>query len=464
MNKYQHTLNHSISFSGAGLHTGEKVDMTLVAAETGHGIKFQRIDLPQKPVIPADIDYISSTKRSTSLKIDDAYIYTVEHILAALVGAQVDNVLIQMHGPEVPIMDGSAKQFIQDIEEIGLKKQKDLRNFLDIPTHFSYENESEDVEISAHPLDDYRVTVMVDYEKDGGGTQYMNLNNIEHFSKEIAPCRTFCFLHEIEMLRKDALIKGGELSNALVIVGKEVSQTQKELLAKEFNTPIVTENPKNRILGDIKLRFSNELARHKLLDLMGDLALLGGPLRGKIIAKKPGHANNILFAKRLRKHIQEHSLDHMPIYNPLLPPAFDLKKIQEVLPHRHPFLFVDQIFHIDKTSVAGAKNLTSNESFFQGHFPDNPIMPGVIQIEVMGQIAGVLLHTIVSNPDNYWVYFISINNFRFRKMVTPGSVFVGYCKLLQPIRRGIALLSAKGYVNNCVVCEGDLKAAMVRKK
>ncbi len=462
MNTKQHTIKEPVTVSGVGLHTGVETNMTFQPAKPNHGIKFQRIDLEGEPIVDADVDYVVDLSRGTTIEHNGARINTVEHTLAALVGMEIDNVLIQLDGPEPPIMDGSSKMFIDAIETVGTEEQNALRNFFEVPEGIFYRDKSRDVEIAALPLDDYRLTVMVDYNSPVLGSQHAYLNDINQFSKEIASCRTFCFLHELEMLHKNNLIKGGDLNNAIVVVDRIVEDHELDNLAKLFNKEKV-EVKKEGILNNVELRYKNEPARHKLLDMVGDLALVGRPLKAQILAARPGHAANVGFAKKLKKMMLEQK-SNVPKYNPKLPPVLDINQISNILPHRYPFLLIDKIFHLDEETVAGVKNVTMNEPFFQGHFPGNPVMPGVLQVEAMAQIGGILVLNTVPDPENYWTYFLSIESFRFRKMVLPGDTLVIKCDLLAPIKRGIAKMKGQAFVGGNVVCEGVMTASIVRKE
>lgn len=462
MNNKQHTIKKPVTVSGVGLHTGVQTNMTFLPAKPNHGIKFQRIDLEGQPIVDADVDNVVDLSRGTTIEQNGARIATVEHTMAALVGMEIDNVLIQLDGPEPPIMDGSAKMFIEALQSVGTEEQNALRNFFEVRESIFYRDGSRDVEIAALPLDDYRVTVMIDYNSPVLGSQHASLTDIKQFNKEIASCRTFCFLHELEMLYKNNLIKGGDLNNAIVVVDRVVEDHELDYLADLFRKPKV-EVKKEGILNNVELRYKNEPARHKLLDLMGDLALAGRPIKAQILAARPGHAANVAFAKKLKKAMKEAAISNIPHYDPKLPPVLDVNQIKKYLPHRFPFLLVDKIFHLNDVTVAGVKNVTGTEPFFQGHFPDNPVMPGVLIVEAMAQTGGVLVLNTVPDPENYITLFLLIENCKFRRMVLPGDTIVMKCELLNPIKRGIAKMQGYAFVGDSLVCEAIMTARIVRK-
>jgi UDP-3-O-[3-hydroxymyristoyl] N-acetylglucosamine deacetylase / 3-hydroxyacyl-[acyl-carrier-protein] dehydratase len=462
LNHKQHTIKKSVTLSGVGLHTGVQTTMTFLPAKANHGIKFQRIDLPGRPVIDADCDNVVDVSRGTTIEQSGAKISTIEHTLAALVGLELDNVLIEVDGPEAPIMDGSSMPFVQVLKEAGAEEQNALRDYYEVQDSLFYRDASRNVEIAALPLDDYRVTVMIDYNSPVLGSQHASITNIRQFEKEIASCRTFCFLHELEMLYKNNLIRGGDLNNAIVIVDRVVEDHELAHIAKMLNKPKV-EVKKEGILNNIELRYNNEPARHKLLDIIGDLALAGRPLKAQILAARPGHAANVAFAKKLKKAMAESDKKGIPRYNPSLPPVMDIKQIIKFLPHRYPFLLIDKIIYLDRESVAGIKNVSMNEPFFQGHFPGNPVMPGVLIIEAMAQIGGILVLNTVPDPENYLTLFLGIDEVRFRRIVQPGDTLVIQCDLLAPIKRGIAKMYGRAFVGNTLVCEGTMTASIVRK-
>ena len=462
MQTKQHTIKEAVSVSGIGLHTGEMAKMTFKPAKPNHGIKFQRIDLEGQPIVEADVDNVVDLSRGTTIEKNGARVHTVEHTLAALVGLEIDNVLIELEGPEPPIMDGSSIEFVKVLQKAGLEEQNLMRNFFEVPEGVFYRDPENNVEIAALPLNDYRLTVMVDYNSPTLGSQHASLNDITHFNKEFASSRTFCFFHELQMLRRSNLIKGGTLNNAIVVVDQVVEQEELDELADLFGVPKI-EVKEEGILNNVELRHYNEPARHKLLDLVGDLALAGRPLKAQILAARPGHASNVAFAKKLKRLMQKSSNSNVPQYDPKMPAVLDINQITEVLPHRYPFQLVDKIIYLDENSVTGVKNVTINEPFFQGHFPQNPVMPGVLQVEAMAQTGGILLLNTVDRPEDYWTYFVGIESCRFRKLVLPGDTIVMRCELLAPIRRGIAKMKGQAFVGDKLVCEATLSASLVKK-
>ncbi|WP_162342013.1 bifunctional UDP-3-O-[3-hydroxymyristoyl] N-acetylglucosamine deacetylase/3-hydroxyacyl-ACP dehydratase [Cyclobacterium salsum] len=458
----QHTIKKQVTISGVGLHTGIEANMTFLPANPNHGYKFQRMDLEGQPIIDADVDNVVDVSRGTTLEQSGARVFTVEHVLAALVGMEIDNVLIQLSGPEPPILDGSSIQFIDILEDAGLEEQNALRRFFEVPESIHYKDSAREVEMAALPLDDFRVTVMVDYNSPVLGSQHASITDISQFRQEIASCRTFCFLHELEMLYNNNLIKGGDLNNAIVVVDRVVEEAELSNLAKMFNKQKV-EVKKEGILNNVELRYKNEPARHKLLDVIGDLALVGRPLKAQILAARPGHAANVAFAKKIKRAMEKAGPMNIPYYDPKSPPVLDINQISNILPHRYPFQLVDKIIYLDSKVVAGVKNVTINEPFFMGHFPNNPVMPGVLQVEAMAQTGGILVLSTVEDPENYWTYFLSIENCKFRKMVLPGDTLIFKCELLNPIRRGIAKMKGEAFVGNALVCEAVMTASIVRK-
>ncbi|WP_353132141.1 bifunctional UDP-3-O-[3-hydroxymyristoyl] N-acetylglucosamine deacetylase/3-hydroxyacyl-ACP dehydratase [Pseudopedobacter sp.] len=465
MNPKQRTIKSEVSFSGVGLHTGANVTLTFKPAPENHGYKFQRIDLPGQPIIEADVDNVTDTARSTTISQNGASVSTTEHVLAALVGCEVDNVLIELNGIEVPILDGSAIEFVKGIESAGYKEQNAEREYYYIPHNISYSEEDRNVEMMAMPYqDDYRFTCMVDYNSPVLGSQHATITSIGDFKTEIASCRTFVFLHELEMLLKHNLIKGGDINNAIVIVDHELAPEELSDLAKAFNREEI-KVAKEGVLNNIQLRHQNEPARHKLLDMIGDLALIGVPLKGHIMAARPGHAANVAFAKKIKAMIKkDRKKKSVNVYDPATKPVLDIKQIMNILPHRQPFLFIDKIIELTKNYVVGVKNVTMNEEFFKGHFPGAPVFPGVIQIEAMAQTGGILVLSTVPDPENYLTYFLKIDKVRFRAQVNPGDTIVFRCDLMEPIRRGIAQMKGVGMVGETVVVEAEMMAQITKVK
>jgi len=462
----QRTIKKSIELRGVGLHTGEKVTLRILPAPVNHGYKFQRTDLDGQPIIDADVDLVVDTKRGTTLEQNGVRVHTTEHILAALYGMMIDNALIQVDGPEIPIMDGSSITFVKAIEKIGFEEQKAKREYFTLNEIITYEDTVKDVEMLAVPTHggEFRLTVMVDYHSPILGTQHASMYTIDEFKDEIASCRTFVFLKELESLAKAGLIKGGDLDNAIVLVEKERSKAELDeiarLLGKE-NEDIKVEGI--GVLNTVKLQYENEPARHKLLDIVGDFALIGCFIRGHILAARPGHAGNIEFAKILKDKIAEikGGVSQVDLTKT---PVYDIVQIEKILPHRHPFLFVDRIMEIGDDFIVGTKNVTFDESFFMGHFPGNPIMPGVIQLEAMAQVGGVLALHHVDDPKKYSTYFLKIDKVRFKQKVVPGDTLIFRLDLLAPIRRNIVYMSGKAFVNNKVVCEAEMMAQVIKDK
>jgi UDP-3-O-[3-hydroxymyristoyl] N-acetylglucosamine deacetylase/3-hydroxyacyl-[acyl-carrier-protein] dehydratase len=458
----QHTLSQSLSISGTGLHTGVLVDMTLHPANPGFGIQFQRVDLPNQPVIKADCDLVTDTSRGTTLQVGDAKVSTVEHILAALVGLGVDNALIELNGPEIPIMDGSSAPFIEAIEKVGVLEQDAAKAWYSIDENIFHYDEDKRVEMVALPALDYQITTLIDFNSPVLGTQHAALKTIKDFKSEIAPCRTFCFLHELETLLEHDLIKGGDINNAIVVVDKPVTNEEMGRLAKVFKREKI-EVKSEGYLNNLELRFPNEPARHKLLDVVGDLALIGYPIKARIIANRPGHSSNVEFAKKIKQYIKKNKhVKDVPVYDPSATPVYTLEQIEKTLPHRHPFLLVDKIIELTDTCIVGVKNVTFNEWFFPGHFPGNPVMPGVLQIEALAQTGGILCINAMPKG-TYDTYFLKINNCKFKQMVKPGDTMLLKLELMAPIRRGICEMRGTVYVNGKVATEAELVAQVVKR-
>ena len=459
----QQTLKSPVTLHGVGLHTGANVTMTMKPASAGYGIRFQRIDLPDKPIVKADVDFVVDTSRGTTIEYNGARVNTVEHTLAALVGLGIDNALIEMDGPEVPIMDGSSKQFMDAIESAGIQEQEAKRIVYAIDTNIHYYDPIKNVDMLAVPANDYQITALIDFNSPVLGTQHATLKHIDEFRTEIGPCRTFCFLHELEYLLDNNLIKGGDLNNAIVVVDKVVEQEELNRLAKIFNKQKI-EVKQEGILNNVQLHFTNEPARHKLLDVVGDLALVGHRIKAHIIASRPGHATNVEFAKKIKQYIKKNKhLSDIPHYDPTQQAIFDISQITKLLPHKFPFLFVDKIIELSDKHVVGVKNVTFNEHFFQGHFPGNPVMPGVLQIEALAQTGGIFALNNYSDPENYDTYFLKIDKVRFKQLVRPGDTLILKLELLSPIRRGICEMRGTVYIGNKLATEAELVAQIVRK-
>lgn len=459
----QKTIKNEISLTGVGLHTGKEVTMTFKPAPTNNGFTFVRIDLQGQPVIEADANYVVNTQRGTNLEKLGVKIQTPEHVLAALVGCDLDNVIIELNASELPIMDGSSKYFVEAIEKAGIEEQEAKRNVYVVKEVISFTDEETGSEILVMPSDDYQVTTMVDFGTKVLGTQNATLKSLSDFKDEIASSRTFSFLHELESLLEHGLIKGGDLNNAIVYVDKEISDATMENLKKAFGKDKISVKP-NGVLDNLTLNYPNEAARHKLLDVIGDLSLIGIRIQGKIIANKPGHYVNTQFAKKISKIIKIEQRNHVPVYDLHQEPLMDIHKIMAVLPHRPPFLLIDRIIEMSDSHVVGMKNVTMNENFFVGHFPEAPVMPGVLIVEAMAQTGGILVLSTVPDPENYLTYFMKIDNVKFKHKVLPGDTLIFKCELISPIRRGICHMQANAYANGKLVTEAELMAQIARKQ
>jgi len=463
MSQKQKTIKESVSLSGKGLHTGYEVQITFKPAPVNYGFKFQRVDLDGKPYITPIADNVVETSRGTTLEENGVQIHTIEHVLASLVGLDLDNILMEFTGPEAPILDGSSIKYVEALKKAGFVEQDADRNFYEIKERTVFRDEENNIELVAYPDDQFSVDVMVDYNSKVLGHQYASYHPSHDFEKEIAPSRTFVFFHELELLLKHNLIKGGDLQNAIVIMENEVSQNELDRMADLFNKPHV--KVKEGILNNVDLRYSNEPARHKLLDVLGDLSLVGQPIKGKIVASRPGHYANTQLAKIIKENIiKEQSRVAIPKYNPAKKPLYDINGIKGLLPHRYPFLLVDKITEMNEKSVIGIKNVTLNENFFMGHFPNEPIMPGVLQIEAMAQVGGILALSQVDDPENYQTLFLKIDKVRFKKKVIPGDTIIFRLELLSPIRRGLVNMFGQAFVGDDLVMEGELMAQVSKIK
>lgn len=465
MTEKQRTLKESIVFNGVGLHTGEPVTMEICPAADNHGYKFQRVDLENQPIIKADVDFVVATDRGTTLEQHGARVYTTEHVLAALYACQVDNALIKINGPEIPIMDGSAILFVNEIERIGYEDQTADREYFELNENIPWEDLEKGIEFLAIPDVNYRLTVMVDYNSPVLGTQHASMYQLGDFKNEIAKCRTFVFLRELEYLASNNLIKGGDLDNAIVLVDRpDVSQEELDRLAQLLGKDKLQVSIDGiGVLNSTKLQYENEPARHKLLDIVGDLALVGKPIKAHILAARPGHSGNVRFAKVLKEQIKKQQ-NQGRYFDLTKDPVYDVNDIERILPHRYPFLMVDKIIEIHENSILGVKNITMNEPQFTGHFPGNPVFPGVLQIEAMAQVGGIFALTKVEDPHLYSTYFMKIDNVRFKQKVMPGDTVVFELALTSPIRRGLVEMSGKAYVNGKVVSEASMLAQIIKDK
>jgi UDP-3-O-[3-hydroxymyristoyl] N-acetylglucosamine deacetylase/3-hydroxyacyl-[acyl-carrier-protein] dehydratase len=465
MTEQQHTLKQPVALMGVGLHTGEKVTIELCPAPANHGYKFQRVDLEDTPIINADVDLVVSTERGTTLESKGVRVYTTEHVLAALVGCGVDNALIKISGQEIPILDGSALPYVKAIDTVGTEAQDAERIYFELDENIPWEDTEKQIEFLAIPDKVYRLTVMVDYNSPVLGTQHASMYNLDEFKQEIAPCRTFVFLRELEYLAGNNLIKGGDLDNAIVLVDRlDVSQEELNRLAKllgKENLEISIEGI--GVLNSLKLQYENEPARHKLLDIVGDLALIGRPIKAHILAARPGHSGNVRFAKVLKDQIKKQQ-GKGKYFDLTKEPLYTIQDIERMLPHRYPFLLVDKVMELTETSIIGVKNVTMNEPMFTGHFPGNPVFPGVLQIEAMAQVGGIFALSGVEDAHLYSTYFMKIDKVKFKSKVVPGDTLVFELNLLSPIRRGLVEMGGTAYVNGKPVMEAEMLAQIIKDK
>jgi UDP-3-O-[3-hydroxymyristoyl] N-acetylglucosamine deacetylase/3-hydroxyacyl-[acyl-carrier-protein] dehydratase len=459
----QTTISKSTSLKGVGLHTGRNVTIKFLPAGANFGYAFKRIDLEGEPIIKAEASLVTSTQRGTCLEKNGVSIQTCEHVLAALVGLEIDNVIIELDSSEPPIMDGSSKFFIEALEKAGIKELDNFRDVYVVKDVISYTDEDTGSEITIIPSEEYQVTTMVDFGTKVLGTQNANLTKLSNFKNEISNSRTFSFLHELEMLLEEGLIKGGDLNNAIVYVDKPLSKETMEKLKIAFNKETISVKP-NGILDNLNLHYPNEAARHKLLDVVGDLALIGTRLKGKVIANKPGHYVNTQFAKKMSKIIKIERRNNMPAVDLNQAPVMDVNAIMDMLPHRPPFLMIDKVFELSPNHVIGSKNVTMNEDYFKGHFPGAPVMPGVLIVEAMAQTGGILVLNTVPDPENYLTFFMKIDKVKFKQKVVPGDTLIFSCSLITPIRRGICHMQGFTYANGKLCAEAELMAQITKVK
>ncbi len=462
MSVKQNTIGTPITFSGKGLHTGKQVTMTVSPAPENHGIVFRRIDIEGAPSVPALCEYVVDTSRGTTIAQGEARVSTIEHIMSALWTLGVDNALIDINAPETPIMDGSAREYAAEILRVGVVEQSADRKFYEVTEKQVYAIPEKGVMLAIYPSEDFSAAVHIDFNSKIIGNQYATFNPEDNYQEKIAPNRTFVFLHELEMLAAAGLVKGGDVDNAIVVVEKPVTEEQLQRLSTLFDKKDIKVT--GGYLNNLELRSTNEMARHKLLDLLGDFALLGMRIKGNVMATRPGHYANTEFMKQIHNSIRREGVKPRYKYDRKKAPLFDIVDIQRMLPHRFPFLLVDKIYHMDDTSIAGIKQVTINESFFQGHFPSEPIMPGVLIVESMAQVSGLYVLSKVEDPESYLTYFLRIDNVRFRQKVVPGDTLQIECVLAEPFRRNIANVECKVFVGDTLACEATIVAQIIKNK
>lgn len=458
----QCTLNDSFKVHGKGLHTGLMIDAEFCPAPEGHGYKIQRTDLDGEPVIDAVAENVIATQRGTVVAKGDIKISTIEHALAALYAAGIDNCLIKVNAPEIPILDGSAKEYCEKIAQVGIKEQAVEKDYYIVRQKIEVRDEATGASLVVLPDDDFSIDTMIDFDSPVLNNQYATLDNLAEFPKEIAASRTFVFVREVEPLVKNNLIKGGDLDNAIVIYDSPMEQNELDRLADLMGVPHKNVNEFGYI-NNIPLTCDNEPARHKLLDVLGDIALIGRPLKGKIIATRPGHSLNTVFSKKIRKEIKRQDVQ-APLYNPSAEPVMDVNRIRELLPHRYPFLLVDKVIEVGDSHIVGLKNVSGNEPFFQGHFPQEPVMPGVLQVEAMAQTGGLLVLSTVDDPEKYSTYFMKIDNVKFRNKVVPGDTLLFHVSFMTPLRRGCAVMKGYAFVGDKIVTECEFMAQVIKNK
>ena len=463
MSEKQRTLASAVTLTGKGLHSGLPVTLTFKPAPANHGYKFCRSDLPGMPLIEAIAENVTDTSRGTTLVQNGASVSTIEHVLAALHGTRVDNALIDLNGPEAPIMGGAASTFTEAINKAGFKDQREERNYFTVKQKITYSDEEHGVDLIVYPDDHLSINVLIDYNSKILGNQYAIMDSIDDFEKEICRSRTFVFFHELEPLFRMGLIRGGDLDNAVVILEKEVEQEEIDRISRLFNRPGINKHTAG-ILNNTELRYPNEPARHKLLDIMGDLALVGQPIKGKVVATRPGHYANTRLAKLIRQEIKKASKLHIPVYDPSIEPVYTIEEIRRRLPHRFPFLMVDKVISLDENAVVGIKNVTFNEPFFQGHFPEESVMPGVLLVEALAQCGGLLVLSTVADPEKYSTYFLKIDKLKFKHKVVPGDTVILRMELVEPMRRGIVSMFGQAFVGNHLVVEGEMVAQVIKNK